>query len=308
MKENDMLEQMFSAVAQLLGQREEALLQRVDALEKRVEELEQKLQEALQAGVSVAAVVSAIEEDVVGDDTKDNQLEELEAVGVEIPVEEDVLETGEDVPDAEEVDADGFEVEEAGSGEVEEIGSEDVAGEEFVDEEEQVVEPEMEIELEFFDDEEDEIIVEEADVIEEDDDEWAEEYTEGDVEDDIVAEDEIGQVREVAESDDEEGPVLVVDKARPDWYDWEVDIPGSYIEDIWDGIGLNDRLLFLKELFRGDEIDFSETLDALNEMATLVEAVEYIRGRYSFWDEESDEVYRFYMTVRRRFNKQKQEI
>ena len=104
------------------------------------------------------------------------------------------------------------------------------------------------------------------------------------------------------------GPVLVVDKARPDWYDWEVDIPGSYIEDIWDGIGLNDRLLFLKELFRGDEIDFSETLDALNEMATLVEAVEYIRGRYSFWDEESDEVYRFYMTVRRRFNKQRQEI
>jgi hypothetical protein len=64
--------------------------------------------------------------------------------------------------------------------------------------------------------------------------------------------------------------------------------------------------LFLKELFGGDEIDFSDTLDALNEMTQLVEATEYIRGRYPHWDEESDEVYRFYMTVRRRFNKQRQ--
>ena len=290
MKGNDMLEQMFSAVAQLLGQREEAMLERIEALEKKVEELEQKLQEAEQAGAPVAAAVAEIVEGDAGEDAVESDVA-LE----DDDIEEEVIAGG----DIDEPLADGDIQDEVL--EVEEIeGGEDVLavdGDEVDDE--PVAEPEMEIELEFFDEDED-IVIEEVEVEESDDvavveenvgdeeDGWAEEYNEGDVED--------------------EGPVLVVDKARPDWYDWEVDIPGSYIEDIWDGIGLNDRLLFLKELFNGDEIDFSETLDVLNEMTTLAEAVEYIRGRYPFWDEESDEVYRFYMTVRRRFNKQRQEI
>ncbi len=290
MKGNDMLEQMFSAVAQLLGQREEAMLERIEALEKKVEELEQKLQEAEQAGAPVAAAVAGIVEGDAGEDAVESDVA-LE----DDDIEEEVIAGG----DIDEPLADGDIQDEVL--EVEEIeGGEDVLevdGDEVDDE--PVAEPEMEIELEFFDEDED-IVIEEVEVEESDDvavveenvgdeeDGWAEEYNEGDVED--------------------EGPVLVVDKARPDWYDWEVDIPGSYIEDIWDGIGLNDRLLFLKELFNGDEIDFSETLDVLNEMTTLAEAVEYIRGRYPFWDEESDEVYRFYMTVRRRFNKQRQEI
>ena len=353
MKENDMLEQMFSAVAQLLGQREEALLQKVEALEKRVEELEQKLQEAAQAGVPAAAVVAGIgenvgedvveeidedvDEEIAGVDVQDDVLVEvtdeevleaedydgdkqsLEAeddilevggefevdgeeeeilVAEEVPGDDEVLDVEEDVFDEEEADdEDVLEAEDVGGNEdvleVEEIEGDEIEGDEIEVDDDMDGEPEMEIELEFFDD---------------DGDGWAEEYNEGDVEDAVAVEVGTDVVREVAETDDEEGPVLVVDKARPDWYDWEVDIPGAYIEDIWDGIGLNDRLLFLKELFRGDEIDFSETLDALNEMSTLVEAVEYIRGRYSFWDEESDEVYRFYMTVRRRFNKQRHDI
>ena len=335
MKGNDMLEQMFSAVAQLLGQREEAMLARIAALEKKVEELEQKLQEGAQADATVAAAVAGIVEGAAGEGAvesdvalEDDNIEEEVIAGGDIgepladvdiqdeflsdeDMEDEVLED-EDTEDevlADEVEGTDGEVVEAVDFdgdeevlEVEEIEVEEVVLEVDGDEEgdeEPAAEPEMEIELEFFDEDED-IVIEEVEVQESDDvavvednvgdeeDGWAEEYNEGDVEDD--------------------GPVLVVDKARPDWYDWEVDIPGSYIEDIWDGIGLNDRLLFLKELFNGDEIDFSDTLDALNEMTTLVEVTEYIRGRYPFWNEESDEVYRFYMTVRRRFNKQRQEI
>ena len=289
MKENDMLEQMFSAVAQLLGQREEALLERVAALEKRVEELEQKLQEAVQAGVPVAAAVVEEVESVVEEVFEDAAEEEEDAVEVE---DDEVIED-----DA----IDGA-----------------VIVEDIAVEEELSSEPEMEIEVELFEDEE--TVVEDADVLVIEDDGPAEDSVDGneeEIKDEVGADDVNEDLLEAVEyssnmaddgGDEADSTVLVVDKARPDWYDWEVDIPGSYIEDIWDGIGLNDRLLFLKELFRGDEIDFSETLDALNEMATLVEAVEYIRGRYSFWDEESDEVYRFYMTVRRRFNKQRQEI
>lgn len=310
MKENDMLEQMFSAVAQLLGQREEAMLERIAALENKVEELERKLEEAAQAGAPVVVSVAETGEDVAAEDSVvvadedivEEDFDEAIAEGdfEEMVEEEDVAEEDyeegveendfaeedfEEVIGDDNIAEDVQDVELAGVGmtaaeEVveavdfdgdEEISQvEEIEGEE-VDADGPAAESEVEIELEFLDDEDD-IDVEDA---------------------------------EAEEIGDEE-QVLVVDKARPDWYDWEVDIPGSYIEDIWDGIGLNDRLLFLKELFRGDEIDFSDTLDVLNEMTTLAEAVEFIRGRYPFWDEESDEVYRFYMTVRRRFNKQRQ--
>lgn len=119
----------------------------------------------------------------------------------------------------------------------------------------------------------------------------------------------VADVEESAEMEEEEvqEAVSVMEKAKPDWFDWEVDIPGPYIEDIWDGIGLNDRMLFLNVLFDGNEEAFDEAVSFLNDAVTLVGATEYIREKYPQWDEESDEVYRFYMTVRRRFNKQKQE-
>lgn len=285
MKENDMLEQMLSSVARLLVQREEALLERVAALEKKVEELEGRLEEArgtVTPGTAApdTVVAVAVVDEVAGEiqqvETADSEFEE----------------------DEPEMDA-----------QVEDVADMDTRAEE-VAEEESPTEPEMEIELEFFDDEEEAVDIEDVEVQEiEVEDAADEDVDEGDGFEVAAEDEEAGGYDEVEceEPDDaQEETVLVMDKARPDWYDWEVDIPGPYIEDIWDGIGLNDRLLFLKELFGGDEIDFSDTLDALNEMTQLVEATEYIRGRYPHWDEESDEVYRFYMTVRRRFNKQRQ--
>ena len=127
------------------------------------------------------------------------------------------------------------------------------------------------------------------------------------IEEELPDDEEAGgiEVMEVDEEVDMEERISVMDKAKPDWFDWEVDIPGPYIEDIWDGIGLNDRMLFLNDLFGGNEDDFNEAVSCLNEVESLVGAVEYIRDKYPYWNEESDEVYRFYMTVRRRFNKQK---
>lgn len=146
--------------------------------------------------------------------------------------------------------------------------------------------PQQEIEIEFEFDEEDMEVVEQA----------------GDVE-------EVNGIEEIGGVGEEQEPAIVsvMEKARPDWYDWEVDIPGPYLDDIWDGIGLNDRMLFLNELFCGNDDDFRETLAALNGMGNLVEAAAYVRERFPEWNEESDEVYRFYMTVRRRFVKRKQE-
>lgn len=95
----------------------------------------------------------------------------------------------------------------------------------------------------------------------------------------------------------------ILEAARPDWYDWEVDYPASYIEDIAGGIGFNDKILFLKELFRNDEELFSTVIKTLNEMGSFREAVSYIRENFPEWNEERDEVYRFYMNVRRKLRK-----
>lgn len=107
---------------------------------------------------------------------------------------------------------------------------------------------------------------------------------------------------------EETGTISVNDAAKPDWYDWEVDYPASYIDDIYKGISFNDRYEFVKELFNvtGNlseaEIVFKETLDDINCMDNFKEVVAYIRHRFPQWDEQSDEVYRFYMIVRRKFN------
>ena len=107
---------------------------------------------------------------------------------------------------------------------------------------------------------------------------------------------------------EEDTPEIVNDAARADWYDWEVDYPASHIDNIYDGIGINDRYEFVRELFNVNgnlheaELLFKRTIDDLNRLDSFKEALVYTRARFPQWDELSDEVYRFYMTVRRKFS------
>lgn len=81
---------------------------------------------------------------------------------------------------------------------------------------------------------------------------------------------------------------------------WRIDIPGSPVKDIRSAISLNDRILFINGLFDEDPMLFQTVLTKINSMASLDEAVEYVRSERPSWDMESDEVYRFMMAVRRR--------
>ena len=109
--------------------------------------------------------------------------------------------------------------------------------------------------------------------------------------------------------EESKGVQIVNEAAKPDWYDWEVDYPASYVDDVYKGISFNDRYEFIKELFNVSgsldeaELLFKETLDMINEMDNFKKVVAYIRERFPQWDEQSDEVYRFYMAVRRKFNR-----
>lgn len=108
---------------------------------------------------------------------------------------------------------------------------------------------------------------------------------------------------EVVKESAQDGKKLIMDTVRPDWYDWEVDYPAPYIEDIASSIGFNDRLIFLKELFKGDQEKFVGAVNDINKMELFKDAIDYIREHFPDWNDQSDEVYRFYMNVRRKLRK-----
>ena len=83
---------------------------------------------------------------------------------------------------------------------------------------------------------------------------------------------------------------------------WRSDMPGTPVKDIRAAIALVDRALFINRLFGEDAMKFMDTLNHINQMSNLDEAVEYLASAYPEWDFDSDVVYRFMMAVRRKIN------
>ena len=83
---------------------------------------------------------------------------------------------------------------------------------------------------------------------------------------------------------------------------WRSDMPGTPVKDIRAAIALVDRALFINRLFGEDAMKFMDTLNHINQMSNLDEAVEYLASAYPEWDFDSDVVYRFMMAIRRKVN------
>ena len=83
---------------------------------------------------------------------------------------------------------------------------------------------------------------------------------------------------------------------------WRTAMPGSPVKDVRGAIALMDRVLFINNLFGTDAMAFQETLNQINQMQTLDEAVEYLAGTHPEWDFNSQIVYSFMMAVRRKVN------
>ena len=83
---------------------------------------------------------------------------------------------------------------------------------------------------------------------------------------------------------------------------WRTDMPGAPVRDIRSAISLNDRVLFINRLFGEDPVNFQETLNILNQMGSLDEAVAYLVEAHPSWNLESELVYRFMMALRRKLN------
>jgi len=72
------------------------------------------------------------------------------------------------------------------------------------------------------------------------------------------------------------------------------------LKDISSAISLNEKYLFIKELFNNDSDLYHKTLEKLNNAPNFNEAIRYLDGRFE-WDFDEEQVQRLLELVRRRY-------
>lgn len=78
------------------------------------------------------------------------------------------------------------------------------------------------------------------------------------------------------------------------------------ISDLKAAISLNDKLLFIKDLFNGYSLAYSEAIEILNRYDNIMEADEFLKSNYSVknnWAAKPDTVDKFYSILHRRYTK-----
>ena len=79
----------------------------------------------------------------------------------------------------------------------------------------------------------------------------------------------------------------------------------SPIKDLKKAIGVNDRFVFINELFRGDEAMYERSLKTINSFRMYPEAQYWIERELKVklaWQEEKPATRHFYQLVKRRFS------
>lgn len=79
---------------------------------------------------------------------------------------------------------------------------------------------------------------------------------------------------------------------------------GSRRMDLKTSINLNDKLMFIKELFNGYSLAYSEAIELINRYDSLAEADEFLQSNYAHknnWADKPDAVAKLYENLKRRF-------
>jgi len=77
------------------------------------------------------------------------------------------------------------------------------------------------------------------------------------------------------------------------------------VRDLKKAIGVNDRFVFISQLFRGDEVMYERSLKTINSFRILPEAEYWMERELKVklgWDETRDATKQFYNLVKRRFS------
>jgi hypothetical protein len=77
-------------------------------------------------------------------------------------------------------------------------------------------------------------------------------------------------------------------------------IANKKITDITQAISIGDRFRFQRELFKSNGEDMNKTLTYLNQLATLDEAMSFLKSKYG-WENSNEAVEDFYQIVKRKF-------
>jgi hypothetical protein len=73
------------------------------------------------------------------------------------------------------------------------------------------------------------------------------------------------------------------------------------INRIRDGIGINDRFLFVRELFENNSSKFETAVEAIDQLSTIQDAVNYLKMNFKWHKTEASQ--KFLVLVKRRFTK-----
>jgi len=82
-------------------------------------------------------------------------------------------------------------------------------------------------------------------------------------------------------------------------------LQASPVRDLKKAIGINDRYVFINELFRGDEAMYERSIKTINNFGNYAEAEFWIRRELKLkmaWNEEAESVHHFDQLVKRRFS------
>jgi hypothetical protein len=95
------------------------------------------------------------------------------------------------------------------------------------------------------------------------------------------------------------------DKLKADVVELAHALNGTPVRDLKKAIGVNDRYVFISELFRGDEVMYERSIKTINSFRILPEAEYWIQRELKLkhgWDENREIVKHFYQLVKRRFS------
>lgn len=95
------------------------------------------------------------------------------------------------------------------------------------------------------------------------------------------------------------------DKLKAEVLDLASTLNDGPVRDLKKAIGVNDRYVFISQLFRGDEVMYERSIKTINGFRILPEAEYWMERELKVklgWDETRDVTRQFYQLVRRRFS------
>ena len=94
------------------------------------------------------------------------------------------------------------------------------------------------------------------------------------------------------------------DKLKGDVMELAATLNDSPVRDLKKAIGVNDRYVFISQLFRGDEVMYERSIKTINGFRILPEAEYWMERELKVklgWDENREATRHFYQLVKRRF-------